>query len=90
MGAVDARVRGGGAAVEEVGFDPLALAVDVGVDAVAPFGVGSGFGDVDVVGGCADPDFVAVPGTGFFPDADVMALGEGVEGFLERGQAVCR
>jgi len=83
VGAVDAGVGGGGAGVEEVGFDPFALAVSVGVDAVAPLGVGAGFGDVDVVGRGADPDFAAVPGTGFFPDADVMALGEGVEGFLE-------
>src|SRR5207245_11022188 len=52
-------------------------------DAVAPLRIGSGFGDVDVVGGGADPDFAALPGSGFFPDADVMALGEGVEGFLE-------
>ena len=29
VGALDQRVRGGGAGVEEVGFDPFALAVDV-------------------------------------------------------------
>ena len=83
MWAIDARVGGGGAGVEEIGFDPLALAVDVGIDAMAPFGVGSGFGDVDVVGGGTDPDVAALPGAGFFPDTDVVALGEGIEGFLE-------
>jgi hypothetical protein len=65
VGAVDQRVRGGGAGVEEVGFNPFALAVDVRVDAMSPFRVGSGFGDVDidvdVVGGCADPDVAALP-----------------------------
>jgi hypothetical protein len=83
VGAVDERVGGGGAGEEEVGFDPLALAVDVGVDAVSPLGVGSRFGDVDVVGSGSDPDVAALPGGGLLPDADVMALGEGVEGFLE-------
>jgi hypothetical protein len=53
------------------------------VDAVVPLGFGTGSGDVDVVGGCADPDVAAVPGYGLLPDADVMTLGEGVEGFLE-------
>src|ERR1700679_971378 len=36
--AIDERVGGGGSGEEEVGFDPLALAVDVGVDAMGPFG----------------------------------------------------
>ena len=83
MRAIDQRVGGCGSSVEQIGFDPLALTVDVGIDAVSPLGVGSRSGDVDVVGGGADPYLAAVPGAGLFPDANVVALGKGVEGFLK-------
>jgi len=81
--AVDAGVGGGRSGVEEVCLDPLALAVDVGVDAMGPLGPLPRGGDGDVVGGGADPDLAALVGFGQLPDAEVVAFGEGVERFLE-------
>jgi hypothetical protein len=83
MRAIDISVVLGHLVVEQVSLNPVALAVDVGIDAMRPLGSFLRVGDGNVVGGRADPDLVAVVSFGQLPDADVMALGESVEALLE-------
>ena len=64
-------------------MNPVTLAIHVLVDAMCPLGVAPAVFGGDVVSGGADPDVLALVSLLELPDADVMALGEGVEGFLE-------
>jgi hypothetical protein len=58
---------------EQVRLDPVALAIDVRIDAVRSLGVTTSLLSGDVVGRGADPHVAAFVGLLHLPDADVMA-----------------
>lgn len=76
-------VADGSSGEEEIALNPVALAIDVGIDTVRPLGLSARVGDADVVGSGTDPDLATVVEGGLLPDADVVTFGEGVEGLLE-------